>query len=90
MRSKTRYKLKKSVREKGLPNVTKLLQPYSEGDNVAIKIDPSIHRGMPHPKFHGRIGKITEKRGSAYVIKIKDGNKEKELIARPEHITKQG
>ena len=89
-RSKTRYKLKKSVREKGLPNVSKLLQPYNTGDSVAIKIDPSIHRGMPHPKFHGKIGKIAEKRGSAYVIQIKEGNKEKELIARPEHIIKQG
>jgi len=81
-RSKTRYKLKKSVRERGLPNVSKLLQEYNEGDSVAVKIDPSIHRGMPHPRFHGKIGKILEKRGNAYVLKIKDGNKQKQLIVK--------
>ena len=61
-RSKTRYKLKKSVREKGRPTVSKLLQDYDEGDSVAIKIDPSVQRGMPHPRFQGKIGKVSEKR----------------------------
>ena len=89
VRSKTRHKLRKKIREKGLPNVTKLLQSYTEGNSVTIKIDPSIHRGQPHPRFQGRTGKIVEHRGNAYLIKIRDGNKEKAIIARPEHIIPQ-
>ncbi len=89
MKSKTRYKLKKRIRQKGMPSVRKLLQPYHIGDNVSIKIDPSIHRGMPHPKFQGKIGIISEKRGKAYLIDIKERKKQKQLIARPEHIIKR-
>jgi large subunit ribosomal protein L21e len=41
---------------------------------------------MPFRRFFGRTGTIAEKRGKSYIVKIKDGKKEKELIARPEHL----
>lgn len=86
MRTKTRYKLKKDIRDRGIPSISRVLHPYEIGDTIAVKINSGVHRGMPHPKFQGKIGKISEQRGAAYVINIKDGNKEKQLIARKEHI----
>ncbi|RZN71177.1 MAG: 50S ribosomal protein L21e [Candidatus Methanolliviera hydrocarbonicum] len=83
---KTRKKLRKSVREKGLSPITRAIQEFDEGDRVYIKIDPSVHKGMPHPRFHGMNGKIIERRGRAYLLEVKDGNKKKTLIARPQHL----
>jgi large subunit ribosomal protein L21e len=47
---------------------------------------PSSSNGRPFRRFFGRTGVITEKRGKSYIVKIKDGKKEKELITRPEHL----
>ena len=85
-RSGTRQVLRKSPRERGLPPISRIIYPYEIGDKVVIKIDPSVHKGMPHPRFHGKIGTIIEKRGRAFVIEIRDGGKIKKVIARPEHI----
>ncbi len=88
-RRKSRYKLKKTVREKGLSPISRAIQEYNEGDIVNIDIDPSIHKGMPHHKFHGKTGKIIGKRGRAYIVEVRDGNLMKEVIALPEHLTPQ-
>ncbi|MBW9221275.1 50S ribosomal protein L21e [Methanothermococcus sp. SCGC AD-155-M21] len=85
-RSKTRYKLKKHPREKGLYPLTRALKEYNNGDMVHIKIDPSVHKGMPHPKFHGKTGTVVGQRGSAFIVRVKDGDKYKEIIVRPQHL----
>ncbi len=41
---------------------------------------------MPFPKFKGKVGEVKEKRGDAYVVVVKIGNKTKEIISRPEHL----
>jgi len=86
LRSRTRKKLKKHPRERGLSPISKAIQEFNEGQNVSVVIDPGLHKGQPHPRFYGRIGKIIGKRGRAYVIAIADGNKMKEIVARPEHL----
>lgn len=88
-RRKSRYKLKKTVREKGLSPITRALQEFTDGDIVNIDLDPSIQNGMPHPKFHGRTGKVIERRGRAYMVEVRDGGLMKEVIALPEHLTSQ-
>ncbi len=85
-RSKTRKLFSKSPKEKGLPPISAILYEYRVGEKVAIKIDPSIHKGMPFKRFHGKVGRIIEKRGRGYVILVRDGKKYKKIIARPEHI----
>lgn len=85
-RRKTRNKLKKKVREKGLFPSTRLLIRYNMDDKAVIMIDPSVHEGMPHPRFHGKVGLIIGKRGQSYLLKVKDGGKEKIVIAKPEHL----
>lgn len=85
-RAKTRSLLSKPPRERGKPRIRKLLQNYQLGDKVVVKIDSSMHRGMPHRRFHGKIGVVTGKRGRAYTVNVTQGNALKEIIVRPEHL----
>ena len=85
-RHSTRKLLKKSPRDRGMQPLGRLLVNYKVGDQVVIKIDPAIQKGMPHRRYHGKFGVISEVRGRAYVIKIKSGDVTKEIIARPEHV----
>lgn len=48
-----------------------------------------LQKGQPHPRFHGKTGKITDKKGKAYIVSLTDGNKAKELIIRPDHLKLQ-
>lgn len=86
---KTRYKLKKKVREQGLSPISRAIQKFEPGQMVHIKIDSSIHKGMPNPKFHGKTAKVIEQRGRAFVLEVKDGNKVKKVFVRPEHLKPQ-
>jgi large subunit ribosomal protein L21e len=85
-RKKTRYKFKKDLRERGLPPVTCLIRKYEIGDRVHIVCNPSIQKGMPHRRFHGLTGTILGKRGRAWMLAIRDGNADKIVIARPQHL----
>ncbi|NJD51937.1 MAG: 50S ribosomal protein L21e [Candidatus Methanoperedens sp.] len=88
-RRKSRYKLKKTVREKGLSPISRAIQEFQEGDIVNIDLDPSIQNGMPHPKFQGRTGRVMTQRGRAYIVEVRDGGLMKEVIILPEHLTPQ-
>ena len=85
-RSGTRRLLKKSPREKGKIRLSKLLQEYAPGSRVVLKIDSSFQKGMPHRRFHGKIGTVLNKRGRSYVINVTQGNAIKEITVRPEHL----
>jgi large subunit ribosomal protein L21e len=87
-RSKTRKKLSKRPRDRGISPITKTLQRFEIGDSANIIIDPSIQKGQPHPRFHGLTGKIEGTQGEAYLINVKVGTKIKSLIIRPEHLKK--
>ncbi|MDD1754204.1 MAG: 50S ribosomal protein L21e [Methanothrix sp.] len=89
MRKKTRDKLSKTVRTRGISPVVRAIQEFEPGSKVHVLIDPSIHKGMPHPRFHGKTGEITGKRGRAFVLTITDGDATKTLIALPEHLVAQ-
>jgi large subunit ribosomal protein L21e len=85
-RAGTRHLLKKKPRERGKLNLSSLLYQYKPGNRVVIKIDPSVHNGMPHKRYHGRVGTIIEKRGRSYIVSVTQGNAVKEIIVRPEHL----
>ena len=86
-RRKTPYLLKRKPRERGKTGLSKLLREYEADEKVVVKLDPSVHKGMPHRRYHGRIGVIAEKRGKSYVVNVSQGKAIKEIIVRPEHIT---
>ena len=86
-RSRTRRLLKRKPRERGKTGLSKILHEYKPGEMVVVKIDPSVHKGMPHRRYHGRVGVIAKKRGRAYVVDVTQGKAVKEIIVRPEHLT---
>jgi large subunit ribosomal protein L21e len=85
-RSGARHLLKKEPRDHGKIKLTKLLHEYQPGNRVVVKIDSSVQKGMPHRRFHGKVGTVTEKRGRSYVVTVSQGDAIKEIIVRPEHL----
>src|ERR1041385_3268057 len=83
-RSKTRSKLSKTHRTRGMPPPTHSLRDFPPGSKVAIVLNASVHKGMPHPRFQGQTGMVTDRRGDAFIVTIRDGGKTKQLISRPE------
>ncbi len=82
----TRRLLKKEPREHGKTGLSKLLHEYDTGSQVLIRIDSSFQKGMPHKRYHGKIGAVVEKRGRSYVVRVSQGDAVKEVIIRPEHL----
>ncbi|MDH7563355.1 MAG: 50S ribosomal protein L21e [Candidatus Bathyarchaeota archaeon] len=82
----TRRLLRKEPREHGKIRLSKLLYEYQPGNSVIIKIDSSVQKGMPHKRYHGRVGTIVDKRGRSYVISITQGDAVREIVVRPEHL----
>ncbi|NLU45674.1 MAG: 50S ribosomal protein L21e [Euryarchaeota archaeon] len=87
-RTKTRQVLQKKPRARGLSPITKAFQIFESGEKVNIVIDPSVHKGMPFSRFHGLTGVVVGSRGAAYEVSVKDGNKTKTVVARPEHLVR--
>ena len=81
-RKRTRYLL----RTRGKTPITRYLQEFEIGSKVLIRPVPSSHKGMPFRRFIGRVGVVVEKIGKSYIVRIKDGKKEKSVISRPEHL----
>lgn len=83
-RTRTRHKLRQPPKVR--PAITKFLQEFAVGQNVALEMEPSSHKGMPYPKFKGSTGKIVARRGNSYVVEITIGDSTKTIISRPEHL----
>ncbi|MFX0086957.1 MAG: 50S ribosomal protein L21e [Candidatus Hodarchaeota archaeon] len=86
---RTRKIFSKHPRKRGLPSLSRMLATYEVNSRVNIVIEPSVQKGRPHRRFHGKTGLVLEKRGQAYVIQIKDKGSTKQIIARPEHLKAQ-
>jgi large subunit ribosomal protein L21e len=82
----TRRLFKKKPRERGKIRISKLLYEYPSGTQVVVKIDSSTQKGMPHRRYHGRVGTVLSKRGRSYVVSVTQGDAVKEIIVRPEHL----
>jgi len=79
--------VRKKLRERGKLSLSRYFQEFKEGDRIAI-----VREHSQNPKFPRRIqglsGVVVGKRGQAYIIKIKEGNKEKQHIIKPVHLKK--
>ncbi|MEL0312770.1 MAG: 50S ribosomal protein L21e, partial [Candidatus Poseidoniales archaeon] len=82
----TRSILRRRKNERSRLNIRRVMHQYEEGDRVAIVLDGGQQGGMPHRRFHGRTGFITKRQGVAWIVAVKDGNMQKTVIARPEHL----
>jgi large subunit ribosomal protein L21e len=86
IRSKSRHILRIKPRNRGIKSITRALQEFKEGESVSVVIDPSVHKGMPHPRFQGQTGKVEGKQGDSYLVGINVGKTHKTLIVRSEHL----
>ncbi|TDA32769.1 MAG: 50S ribosomal protein L21e, partial [Hadesarchaea archaeon] len=55
-----------------------------------LRIEPSVQKGRPHPRYQGRVGVVRGRRGKAYEVEITDGGKIKKVIILPEHLVRVG
>ena len=82
-RSNSRRKMRKRGSK---TTVNKLLQKIETGKKVHIKIDSSSHSGLPPTRYQGLSGEVKGKKGSAYIVDVKKGNLDRELIVGPAHL----
>ena len=76
----------RSVMTKDAPRgVSFLLREYSVGDKALIIIDPTQHKALPHRRYHGKVGTVTEVGRRTVILAVKLGNKTKTLITRLDH-----
>jgi large subunit ribosomal protein L21e len=51
-----------------------------------VIIDPRQHKGLPHRRYHGKVGTINKVGKRSVILGVKLGNKMKTLITRFDHI----
>jgi large subunit ribosomal protein L21e len=66
--------------------VSFLLREYQVGEQALVIIDPRQHKGLPHRRYHGKVGRVKEMGRRSVTLDIKLGNKTKTLITRLDHI----
>ena len=79
--------MKKKIRTKGKLQFSRYFQKFQEGETVAVVIEQSVKTNFPK-RIQGRTGKIQEKRGKSYFVKINDQKKEKRFLIEPIHLKK--
>jgi large subunit ribosomal protein L21e len=79
-------KTREKFRRTGLTPISRYIKQFKIGDRVVIDINSSSHKGMPFKRFQGLLGNVVEKKGRAFIVEIKDGNKTKKVITPAEHL----
>ena len=77
----------KRIRKKGKISLSHYFKKFQEKDRVAIIREKGVRASFPE-KIEGKCGEIIGKRGSFYLIKLKEGSKTKTFIIHPIHLRK--
>lgn len=78
---------KKKIRTRGKLKLSMYFQQLKQEDRVSVVKEPSLQPSFPK-RLQGRTGAVEGKRGKAYIVKIKDRNKEKRFLIEPIHLKK--
>jgi len=78
---------RKKQREHGKIKLSRYFQDFKEGDRVAVIRELAMNPKFPK-QLQGRSGVVEGKRGSSYIVRIKDINKKKTYIIHPVHLKK--
>jgi len=78
---------KKKIRTRGKIKLSEYFKKLKKGDRVAVVRELSENPKFPK-RLQGRSGVVAGARGKAYIVKIKDYNKEKTHIIKPVHLKK--
>jgi large subunit ribosomal protein L21e len=69
-RAQTRTLFKKAFKTNGRCPTRTYLKTFKRGDYVDIKVDSSIHKGMPFKYYHGRTGVVFNVTKRAIGVKV--------------------
>ncbi|MEK6898291.1 MAG: 50S ribosomal protein L21e [Nanoarchaeota archaeon] len=78
---------RKKIRTRGKLQMSRYFQELKEGESVALVRESAVKSSFPL-RLQGRTGVVEGKRGRAYIVKIKDQDKEKKFIISPIHLKK--
>ena len=78
---------KKNIRERGKIKFSEYFKELEAGDRVAVVREQSVVASFPQ-RIQGRTGIVEGKRGSSYIVKLKELNKEKTFIIPAIHLKK--
>ncbi|MFA7708169.1 MAG: 50S ribosomal protein L21e [Candidatus Pacearchaeota archaeon] len=78
---------RKKQRDCGKIKLSKYFQKFKKGERVAVVKELGLQPKFPK-QIQGRSGVIESQRGSSYIVKINDLNKEKTYIIHPVHLIK--
>ena len=78
---------RKLVRARGKLKLSRYFQEFKEGERVAVIREPAVTSSFPQ-RIHGRTGIVEKKQGKAYLVKIKEQDKEKKFLIEPIHLKK--
>jgi large subunit ribosomal protein L21e len=81
-----RHKSRSLMTKKHPRGVSFLMQEYHLGDRALVIIDPRQHKGLPHRRYHGKVGIVMAVGRRAVTLNVKLGSKPKTLITRLDHI----
>ena len=77
----------RSVMTKNAPRgVSFMLNEYNVGELALVIIDHRQHKALPHRRYHGKVGIVTEVGRRSVTLHVKLGEKPKTLITRLDHI----
>ena len=76
----TRSKLK--MRRK--LSINNFVREFKPGQKVHIEIYPASK--FQTVRFQGKTGTVMERKGRSYIIQVMDGNMQKTVFLRPEHL----
>lgn len=88
MRRRSRGIMRRRPRDRGLSPLTRRFQRFSDGDIAHIKVDPSIHGGLPSLRYQGLTGRIVGTQGRCYYIEVRRGRKPRRILVGPEHLVR--
>ena len=74
------------LRKTNLGGLSRMLREYSVDQKVVIKIDSAQVKGMPHRRFNGLVGTVTEVGRRTLTVDVPVGDKVKTVTARKEHV----
>ncbi|CAM9292363.1 unnamed protein product, partial [Choristocarpus tenellus] len=90
-RARTRDMFSRDFGKQGVNPLSTYLRCYKIGDYVDIKVNPSIHKGMPFKYYHGRTGivfNVTKRSLGLRVNKQVNGRIiVKQIHVRVEHVS---
>ena len=81
-----KHKSRSVMTKKYTRGVSFLLREYKEGQRALVIIDPRQHKGLPHRRYHGKVGTVTNVGRRAVTLNVQLGSKTKTLITRLDHI----